>query len=100
MGRVNLGNQAGTGMPRWGGRALAFAYRDCWRNGERKSAIGFRGQLHGAYRDMQHNPSPFSETSTTNHSEVEEIVSVPIPPQIPAPKKFGFNLKTLCIAFQ
>jgi hypothetical protein len=39
-------------------------------------SIGFRGQLYGAYRDMQRNPSPFSETSTTNHSEVEEIVSV------------------------
>jgi glycosyltransferase involved in cell wall biosynthesis len=43
---IRLDNQGEFGKPSWnryacmGGRALAFAYRDCWRNGERK--LGFQ----------------------------------------------------------
>ena len=42
---IRLDSQGEFGKPSWnryaflGGRALAFAYRDCWRNGERKSAL-------------------------------------------------------------
>jgi glycosyltransferase involved in cell wall biosynthesis len=42
---IRLDNQGKFGKPSWnryaclGGRALAFAYRDCWRNGERKLAL-------------------------------------------------------------
>jgi glycosyltransferase involved in cell wall biosynthesis len=42
---IHLDNQGKFGKPSWnryaclGGRALAFAYRDCWRNGERKLAL-------------------------------------------------------------
>jgi glycosyltransferase involved in cell wall biosynthesis len=42
---IRLDNQGKFGKPSWnryaclGGRALAFAYRDCWRNGERILAL-------------------------------------------------------------
>jgi glycosyltransferase involved in cell wall biosynthesis len=42
---IQLDNQGEFGKPSWnryaclGGRALAFAYRDCWRNGEHKLAF-------------------------------------------------------------
>jgi hypothetical protein len=42
---IRLDRQGKFGKPSWtryaclGGRALAFAYRDCWRNGERKLAF-------------------------------------------------------------
>jgi len=42
---IRLDNRGEFGKPSWnryaclGGRALAFAYRDCWRNGERKLAF-------------------------------------------------------------
>jgi glycosyltransferase involved in cell wall biosynthesis len=42
---IRLDNQGEFGKPSWnryaclGGRALAFAYRDCWRNGEHKLAF-------------------------------------------------------------
>jgi glycosyltransferase involved in cell wall biosynthesis len=54
---IRLDRQGEFGKPSWnryaflGGRALAFAYRDCWRNGERKSALrlllgaGFMGPI-------------------------------------------------------
>jgi len=42
---IHLDKRGEFGKPSWnryaclGGRALAFAYRDCWRNGERKLAL-------------------------------------------------------------
>jgi glycosyltransferase involved in cell wall biosynthesis len=42
---IRLDKQGEFGKPSWnryaclGGRALAFAYRDCWRNGQRKLAV-------------------------------------------------------------
>ena len=54
---IRLDKRGGFGKPSLsryaflGGRALAFAYRDCWRNGQRKLALrlalgsGFRGPM-------------------------------------------------------
>ena len=45
LGLIRLDRRGEFGKPSWnryaflGGRALAFAYRDCWRNGQRKLAF-------------------------------------------------------------